>query len=178
MRFGDIRRVRQSVTDFDVYDVSKWKLSRVEPLGGIEKHWLVDPETGCQWLFKPNTYHSHDGRVWSQREDLSEKVAYELATRVGVPCALTHLARKQDQQGCLSLDLKPPGWEFHIGSVLLDGIVEGYIPGYRPDNRSRHGHSLANITRALGQCGPPPGAPTPPEFLAFEVFGLRRIYHV
>jgi len=43
------------VTDYDLHDVSNWKLFRVEPQGGTEKYWLVEPETGLQWLFKPNT---------------------------------------------------------------------------------------------------------------------------
>jgi hypothetical protein len=62
---------------YTVVDVTNWEVERLETIGGDEKYWLGDPETKDQWLFKPNVIHEHPltGENWTQREDLSEKVA-------------------------------------------------------------------------------------------------------
>jgi hypothetical protein len=144
-------------------DASSWRVRDEEPAGDDEKVWLTAPD-GRDWLFKPVTEHKRLGFV--QGEDWSEKVSSEMAALLGVPCAKVELAVRRGRQGSISLDLTPPGWQLQPGSVLLTGTAQDYIPG----DRTRRGHSLVNIERALEGFDPPPGASVPNGFSAFDVF--------
>ncbi|RLP94397.1 hypothetical protein EAD89_04105 [Micromonospora sp. BL4] len=154
---------------FETWDVSRWSLIRQETIGADEKYWLADPNDRQAWLFKANNTHRNAAGEWSQREDFAEKVGGELASAMGIPCARIELARRDDESGCVSLNLCPEGWELQTGAVVLDGLLEDYEPGYM-GNKARPGHSLENICQALDGYGPPPGAAVPAGFEAFDVF--------
>lgn len=149
--------------DFEVVDVTAWRVRDEEPTGGDEKEWLTDRD-GRDWLFKPVVEHENEGFV--QGEDWSEKVSAEMARLVGVPCATVELAVRNGRRGSISLDLKPPKWELQPGAVLLAQTVPDYVSG----DRHRRGHSLENIRLALERYGPPPQAAVPTSFRAFDVF--------
>lgn len=155
---------------FETWDVSHWSLIRQETIGADEKYWLAHPTDGQPWLFKANNIHENAAGSWSQREDFAEKLGGELATAMGIPCARIEFARRDDELGCISLNLCPEGWELQTGVVVLDGLLEDYEPGYTARNRVRRGHSLENIRWALEGYGPPPGADVPSNFDAFDVF--------
>jgi hypothetical protein len=106
----------------------------------------------------------------AQHEDFSEKVAGELGLRLGVPCAQIQLAERDGRAGCISLNLRPDTWELQTGAVLLDGMLEDYVPGNVLENKTRRGHSLTNIQRALEDYSPPPNSNVPASFTAFDVF--------
>lgn len=147
MRSGSYKPRRLAlVTGYPITDVSHWTVVRAETIGADAKSWLEDSATGGRWLFKANNVHVTSSATWSQREDVAEKVAGELASRAGLPCATIEFARRGTEAGCISLDLKPTtNWELQTGSVVLDGLLDDYIPGYEISNKLRIGHSLVNI---------------------------------
>jgi len=151
-------------------DVSTWSLDRIETIGADEKYWLFEPDSGRRWLFKPNTVHAHRGKTWTEHEDYSEKIAGELGVLLGVPCAEIELAQRGSKIGCVSLNLRPDRWELQTGAVLMDGLLDDYVPGNVLENKTRRGHSLENIRRALAGYAPPPNADLPQSFTAFDVF--------
>jgi hypothetical protein len=128
--------------DFDLVDVTAWRVRDEEAAGGDEKEWLTDDD-GRDWLFKPVTKHERQGFI--QGEDWSEKVSAEMGTLLGVPCARVELAVRNGCRGSISLDLKPSKWELQHGAVLLAQTVSNYVSG----DRQRRGHSLENIQQAL-----------------------------
>ncbi len=148
---------------FNQVDVSSWRVRDEEPAGDDEKVWLTAPD-GRDWLFKPITEHKRLGFV--QGEDWSEKVSAEMGALLGVPCASVELAIRRGRQGSISLDLQPAGWQLQPGSVLLAHTAQDYIQG----DRTRRGHSLENIQRALEGFDPPPRATVPNGFEGFDVF--------
>jgi hypothetical protein len=152
-----------SDAQFTRVDVSSWDVRDEETAGDDEKVWLTAPD-GQDWLFKPVTEHKRLGFV--QGEDWSEKVSSEIATLIGVPCAKVEVAVRGGRKGLISLDLTPPDWQLQPGSVLLAQTTQDYIPR----DRTRRGHSLVNIERALEGFDPSPGATVPGGFKAFDVF--------
>lgn len=148
--------------DADVWDLSGWDPTNAELAGLDEKIWLSDPATDEQWLFKPVTTHGS----WAQGEDWAEKLASELASLLGVPCARVELATHEGRRGSISLNLRPSGWAMHSGSDVLAGLV----PGYRTKRRGRAGHTIENVAIVLDGNVPPPGSSFPRSFGAFDVF--------
>jgi hypothetical protein len=104
---------------YPVIDVTNWRVERQETIGADEKYWLSEPSSRDLWLFKANIEHVHpkSGDKWSQREDVSEKVAGEIARRFGIPCASIALATWRGKSGCISRNLLPEGWELQTGLV-------------------------------------------------------------
>lgn len=142
---------------FPIVDVSEWDVSAEEPRGKTSKEWLLDPSTDEQWLWKGLTQEA-TGLRRLLRHDWSEKVAAEIAGRIGVPVARLELARRHDDRGVISLNFAPQesGMQLSNGSELLATIVPGYdaertgeVPGY----------SLDTIFELLRTYRPPPGAP-------------------
>ncbi len=154
---------------YPVIDVSSWELLGLEADGLREHPWLLDPETDSTWLWKPAVLHAER----QQGEDWSEKIASELGSTLGLPCARVKLARRGPRAGCVSLDLRPPGWELQPGAVLLAGLVDGY----QSRIKGRPGHSLPNIRRALDGYSVPPNAEgLPASFDAFEVLAGYLVF--
>jgi hypothetical protein len=101
-----------------------------------------------------------------QGEAWAEKVAAEVAARLGVPAARVELAQRGGRRGSISLSLRPDGWELQHGSVLLAGLV----PGHAPKSRDRRGHTLDNIRRVLAGVAAPQDWVVPAQVTAFDVF--------
>lgn len=157
---------------YSVIDVTSWKVERQETIGADEKYWLAEPDSDSQWLFKPNIVHVHprSGEEWSQREDISEKVAGEIAKLLRIPCASIEFAIWKGKAGCISRNLRPEGWELQTGLVLLSGMLDDYIPGTEITNKTRRGHSLQTIRAALEGYGKPEPSDLPEDFDAFDTF--------
>ena len=157
---------------YPTIDVTDWKVERQETIGGDEKYWLNHPGSGQQWLFKPNNAHVNrvTGQSWTQREDIAEKAAGEIAKIFGIPCADIEFATWQGKAGCISRNLRPEGWELQTGLVLLSGMLNDYIPGSEISNKARTGHSLKNISDSLSAFAKPGNSALPNEFDAFDTF--------
>lgn len=144
---------------YAVVDVSSWAVLALEPGGDDDKRWLADPDGLTAWLFKPRV--ERDGRV--QGEDWAEKISAELCHLLAVPAAQIELARRGDQRGLISRDLRPGvGWALDAGAVLLGGE-----PGFVVKSKARLGHRLDVIDRVLDPFGPPPGVDA-----GLEAFGV------
>ncbi|MGD1206894.1 hypothetical protein ACKUVQ_10845 [Mycobacterium seoulense] len=150
---------------FAVFDVAGWEVAADEPAGQEEKLWLIQPDAGVKWLFKPPTEKNN----FRQGEDWSEKVSSELARLISVPCAEVQLADLSGRSGSISRNLRPHRWEMQAGALLL---AEG-DPNYQPGSmnvKGRPGHSLDRIRTLLSGAGMPPEAGLPAEFSGFDVF--------
>lgn len=141
-----------------VVDVSQWELLELEATGRNPHPWLRDPAADQAWLFKPVVVKNGH----RQGEDWSEWLGSRVGQALGVPCADILLARRGDEEGCISRDLKPRAWQLQTGAVLLSGVV----PGYLSRDVRRRGHNLDNIQTALLDVG------APPDFLLPELDGF------
>lgn len=149
---------------FEVVDVSGWEIVDEETGGAEEKTWVQSPQTGEHWLFKPVTVK--DGRTYG--DDWAEKATSELGAMLGLPCARVELARRHSQEGVISLNLRPRGYDLQEGAIVLEAVqAPGYVVG-RPSGRP--GHNLANIALVLDGLGQPPSGRAPEHFTAFDVF--------
>ena len=143
-----------------VVDVSEWPVRDPEPGGSGENVWLSDPGDSRSWLFK--LVSMPQGQ--RQGQDWAEALASRLAALISVPTAQAEMAVRLGRPGSISLDLTPTGWSLHTGAVALQE-VDVHI-----DPKSKDGHSLGNIRRALADCGAPPGFSGPASFGAYDVF--------
>lgn len=151
-----------------VVDASSWTLAGEEPQGLRPHVWLSHESRERTWLFKhPDVEPDHP-----LGEDLTEKLASELAGVFGIPAARVDLAVRDDLRGCLVEDLRWSKGSHESGQTLLPEVVEGYDPG-----DSEHvGYNVANIRRALGRFAAPPASPTPDTFEAFDVFAGYLVF--
>jgi hypothetical protein len=124
---------------FPLLDVSDWTWTLNEPMGKPGKRWLTDPD-GRSWLWKPTTMQREAATTFLKGDDWSEKLAAELARRLGIPAAEAELARRDDQPGVILANVVPAGSELIHGNELLPAVVDGYgrelrqeVPGYRLD---------------------------------------------
>jgi len=76
--------------DFPVLSILGTQPERAEQMGSKRKFWFRD-ETAQLWLFK----YARQG----SGEDWAEKVAAELAQRLGLPCAYAEMAHCGDMPG-------------------------------------------------------------------------------
>ncbi|OBB14694.1 hypothetical protein A5761_15340 [Mycolicibacterium setense] len=151
--------------DMGAVDVSEWAVAADETAGQDEKVWLVEPQTGVLWLFKPPTVKGG----FRQREDLCEFISFRLAQLLGVPCAQVRLAVRGGRAGSISRDLRPSQWEMQSGAVLLAESDPSYLPGIF-NLKGRPGHSLSRIDTALFGATAPLDSMLPPTFTAFDAF--------
>ena len=91
-------------------------------LGSKEKLWLLPPQDSglpaVPHLFKigrPNT-----GENWA------EKVAYEIANALELPCANYNLARRGEINGVISERFIPAGANFAFGNLILSQMIPQY----------------------------------------------------
>ena len=109
-----------------------------EHMGTKRKFWYRDPEDQTDWLFKyprPNT-----GEHWA------EKIAAEVAARLGIRCAKVELAADNGHQGSTSESFLSASEELVHGNQLLKWTLERYDPGLRFRQSE---HSLGNVWRCL-----------------------------
>jgi hypothetical protein len=108
-----------------------------EPLGSKEKFWRVRSD-GAIWLFKkprPGT-----GEAWA------EKIAYEIATLIGVSCAEVQLAKSAGDFGAASLSFAQPGWPRAHGNTVLSETIAGYDENLR---FGQYDHNIRNIASSV-----------------------------
>src|SRR5687768_10859443 len=105
----------------------------MEPSGDDPKYWLVGPAGEPEeqsWLFKHTTIKqaklkdSEGGgyRPYRRGEDWVEKVASEVAQRMGLPAVHIELAKRDGAPGLISRDVRPRGWTLNGGGVLLPEV--------------------------------------------------------
>lgn len=141
--------------------MTDWALAEPESAGGDEKVWLQAAD-GVRWLFKPRTEHE----TWAEGEDWAEKISAEVGRALGVHVALVELATRGAAFGSISRDLAPPGWELQPGALLLAELLDDYQPG----TKTREGHDLSNVQRALSRVAPPVGTAGTSAFDVFAGF--------
>lgn len=137
---------------FEVVSVSRESADLKEQVGARAKFWFERPGK-TRWLFKeirPGT-----------GEDWAEKVAAELADRMGLPHARYELAECGGARGVITPSFVPPGGQLEHGSQLLVQFVRGYSGARRFRNR---GHTLRRVLAVLHGVGLPPHADLPSEF--------------
>lgn len=164
-------------------DVSKWRLTGTETLGGEGAQWLAEPceredTPSGRWLHK--FVRVHDAHV--DGEDWAEVAATEIGNHLGILCTPTRLcvraARQEEglRNGSLSLRIHEPAiHDFREGGLFLadQGIVVADDVSDWPETAQRtfkRNHTLANIRTALVEVDPPRSFTGPPELEAFDVF--------
>ncbi|PYI69590.1 hypothetical protein CVV68_00290 [Arthrobacter livingstonensis] len=171
---------------YEVCDISTWLIMAPEPGGDDDKDWMA-PNTAEEtkrsdwWLFKPAKYGQVllkggvDGGQYRRRDDLAEKICSELAKLIGLPAADVRIAIRHGEEGIISGNVAPAGWNLQPGNTHLFEF-----PGYvncdvDPRPRARAGHNLENISSLLnGKLGPP-GSPME-DWPALEVFICYLIF--
>lgn len=74
-------------------DVTEWPSVGDEQLGTKPKRWLMHPTTGERWLLKYVTFSTRsDGSKYQKGDDWAERIANDVALRLGLPAARTELA--------------------------------------------------------------------------------------
>lgn len=146
-----------SVHPFAEVDISGWTPDRIEPLGTKAKMWMVDPATQDAWLFKATTSNTRaDGSAYLKGDDWAERVATEVATRLGLPAASTELAYKgidgERSLGVISKKVLSDSETLIHGNELLADV--GVIG---EGARDRQGYTLDAVRRALDGVLPPLG---------------------
>ena len=115
----------------------EWALEP-EALGSKQKFWYRDSEGGNRWLFKYP--QASTGQHWA------EKIAAELANRMGILHATVELAEIGENRGSATESFARGGRELYHGNQILAGKVLNYNPEVR---FHQSGHTLANIFLAL-----------------------------
>ena len=115
--------------------------SWTETMGSKEKYWYQQPsEDALIWLFKyPRRPTS--GEHWA------EKIAFEIADLLEIPCAYVELAVLQEAHGSASLSFVSHGQQLFHGNQILARHMEGYNPEAKRFEDSRH--TLHNIWMSL-----------------------------
>ena len=110
-----------------------------ERLGSKEKFWFRHDD-GNLWLFKYPRRES--GEHWA------EKIAAEIAARVGVRCAEVRLARCGSDLGMQSLSFTEPEWLRVHGNEIMAEAIASYDESLRFGQRD---HSIKNIVDAVAK---------------------------
>lgn len=117
----------------------------------------VDPESliGDEQLgSKPKVWFGHDGQEWlfketraNTGEDWAEKIAAEIAKRVGIKAAVVELACCRERNGSASRSFIDRA---HDTLVHGNELLAGQITGYDRNKRQRQSdHTLDNIEAAI-----------------------------
>jgi hypothetical protein len=141
-------------------DVSRWVEVRDEPVGVTTKYWLRPPDVdneADEWLWKEVAVEA-TGLRRTLGHDWSERVAAEVARRLGVPAATVELGRRHGARGVICRTFAPHGSGLALSnaSELLPTVVDGYDSQRK---REVPGYTLHAAFTVLDGCGPPPGAP-------------------
>jgi len=127
-------------------DFSSWKEyeGASEGSGRSEKIWLVNPDNGDIGLFKFN-------KSEETMEHLSEKIASELAEKIGLECTKVDLGIYNNRIGSLSYKIN------RDNEILIEGIqlINRYYPHYETetlyDSNNDEYYSLEMIMNSLEQ---------------------------
>jgi len=132
---------------FVVRDVPAGAAATVEPLGTKYKFWFRDPDFGLM-LFK-------EGRPGTG-ENWAERIACELADRIGMPHARYELATYETREGVVSTSLVERGARIVHGNELLASLTTDYTQGARYRNSN---HTLRRVVAYLRAGSDSIGAP-------------------
>lgn len=111
-----------------------------EALGTKRKFWIK--HDGQRWLFK--FARENTGEDWS------EKLAYEIAAKIGVSAAHVELASCANQPGTLSRSFIDA--EKRQNLIHGNEILAGQVLGYDPTKKfGQSNHTLDNIQQAIGK---------------------------
>lgn len=78
---------------FAEINVTTWPAVGDEQLGTKPKRWLMHPTTRERWLLKYVTYSTrNDGSKYQKGDDWAERIANDVALKLGLPAAHTELA--------------------------------------------------------------------------------------
>ena len=133
---------------FAVIDVTGWDWRYHEPMGKPDKRWLIHPETGKLWLWKPVTTQREQARTFLKGEDWAEKIAAELASALGIPAARAELAAREGQPGVIVATVVPQGASLVHGNEVLSGVIAGYPKERRQEVPQ---YTVASVAAALDQ---------------------------
>jgi HipA-like protein len=121
---------------FSILQVDPDNLVGDEQLGSKSKFWFS--YENALWLFKQARENTG--------EDWAEKVASEIAKRVGVEAAKVELARYLDHRGSASLSFVAKEENLVHGNEILGGQIFGYD---RQKKLKQSDHTFANIVAAV-----------------------------
>ncbi|MDW6019910.1 HipA domain-containing protein [Vibrio plantisponsor] len=114
---------------FPVYQINDDDFDDFEDMGTKSKFWYTDSVDGKQYLFKST--HTEDKRgnpIVRQGEDWAEKIACELAKKLGLPHAEYDLANHNGEQGTRSLNFSQKGDSLTFGNTLLEQVFKTSLP--------------------------------------------------
>lgn len=119
-----------------------------EQLGTKPKFWFE--HAGSIWLFKEAREIDAPAGAEIAGEDWSEKIAAEIAHRLGIPAAEVELAECEGRRGSASKSFTTPSQQLMHGNEILAGHVPNYDPGYDKSMWfSQSDHTLDNIILAI-----------------------------
>ena len=123
---------------YPIVEVKKEWMLEPEAMGTKTKFWYREPSDRTNWLFKYP--RSNTGEHWA------EKIAAEVAARLGIIHAKVELARFQGERGSVAESFSRGGRELVHGNQMLELTVHGYDPVRRFHQSS---HTLANIWQVM-----------------------------
>ncbi|MDI6912473.1 HipA domain-containing protein [Nocardioides sp.] len=158
-------------------DLSGWSVISPEPGGRDQrKAWMAarsDAARSDHWLWKPRTL-TDNGTV-PALNDVAEVVSSRIAMRIGLPSAECQYALWKGEQGVVSRNVTPSGYDLHDAETYLSA-VEGYsrrspqfddVGNQRGRLRSDVGYTLDAVVEVLDGLTGPPGWE---EMTAYQVF--------
>ena len=115
----------------------EWRVE-VEEMGSKRKFWYRNPVTDTDWLFKYP--RDNTGEHWA------EKIAAEVAARLGTLQAKVELAEFQGIRGSVAESFAGDDQELVHGNQLLGRVIQGYDPERR---LRQSAHTLSNIWEVM-----------------------------
>ncbi|AIQ91155.1 HipA domain-containing protein [Methylobacterium oryzae] len=107
---------------YTVFDLAGLSSDRPEMLGTKEKFWFKPIEDGGE----PGRFHLFKIGRPGTGENWAEKIACEIAKRIGMPCADYELAMHEGKQGIISPLFIPEDANLVTANYLIARVVNGY----------------------------------------------------
>ncbi|MUJ22015.1 HipA domain-containing protein [Aliivibrio fischeri] len=160
------------MAEFPIIDISKQDIDNYEQMGTKSKFWYTDNSDGKEYLFKSiHTEDKNQKTIIRHGENWSEKVACEIARKLGIPHAEYDLAINNGEYGIRSENFITPGDTLTFGNSLIEHVVtkilgEALEKGQRSQTISRVFAILRHLVVA-----PPKGWKTTDHIIdAYDVF--------
>lgn len=115
----------------------EWVLG-LEEMGSKKKFWYHEPGAKADWLFKYP--QDNTGQHWA------EKIAAEVASRLGIVHAKVELAEFQGKRGSATESFSRGGRELVHGNQMLERVVHGYNPA---STFNQSNHTVTNIWHVM-----------------------------
>lgn len=174
-------------TTYEICNISEWPIMAPEYGGDDNKEWVGRPDGADSsqrsnwWLFKPAKYGDLPGREgqpavsYRRRDDKVEKIVSELAVLIGLPAADVQIAERDNEEGIISRNVAPEGWDLQPGNTYLSEFEDYLNCDVERRPRNRLGHNLINIQRLLdAKLGPP--RTNMETWPAFDVFTAYLVF--